>query len=254
MVSHSVRQAQRFLNAPVPGLDERLGLGVAVAAAAVGDPACGQVLAEAPRGELRPVVGPERQTPGRDRSREDSALDAGDRLVGAGAHVQGPAGDFPGAAVHGDVQVDPAVRRGPDLGHVQVPQLVGAPDPEVARPAAPVGATGALQQPVGAHDALDPLAVDRLAQRPRGQGCDHPGPVDRVRAGDLDDRVVAWSTAARAGAWWAAQDRSVERLAAHASDACDDGGLAPGGDHGAGPGHPGAHVQPRESSPATSSS
>src|SRR3546814_1965157 len=42
-----------------PGLDEGLGLGVAVAAPTVGDASGGEVLAEVPGRELGPVVGPE---------------------------------------------------------------------------------------------------------------------------------------------------------------------------------------------------
>ena len=44
-----------FLELTEPGLDERLGLGVAVAATPMGDPTSRQVLAEVPRGELTAV-------------------------------------------------------------------------------------------------------------------------------------------------------------------------------------------------------
>src|SRR3546814_12726585 len=62
------------------------------------------------------------------------------------------------------VQVDPAVRGGPDLGHVHVPELVGPAHPEEPRPPAPIQGPGRLQQRVLAHDPLRPFAVHHLAQ------------------------------------------------------------------------------------------
>ena len=73
-------------------------------------------------------------------------LGAAGGLGGAGAQVEPPAGDLAGAAVDDHVQVDPAVLGGPDLGHVHVPQLVGAGDPKEPGPAAAVAVAGWLQQ------------------------------------------------------------------------------------------------------------
>ncbi len=50
-----------FFEFPEPGLDERLGFGVAVAAAAVADPELAEFLAEAAGGEGRAVVAAEGQ-------------------------------------------------------------------------------------------------------------------------------------------------------------------------------------------------
>src|SRR5436190_15219320 len=61
-----------FLELAEPGLDERLALGVAVAAAAVRDPQAGEHGLEGAGGERRAVVCPERQ-----RARRDAALDRG---------------------------------------------------------------------------------------------------------------------------------------------------------------------------------
>jgi hypothetical protein len=220
----------------------------------VGDPACREVFAEVAGGELAAVVAAEGEPAGRDGTGEQPGLDAGDRFFGSGAQVDAPAGDLAGAAVDGDVEIDPAVGCGPDLGHVQVPELVGAGDPEEAWPATAVGVAGALQQPVLAHDSLHPLAVHRLAQLAAGQGGDHAGAVGRVRLRDLDDRLIAGATSAGASTGGAAADRPVDRLARHLQHARHDRGPVALGDQGAGPGDALVHSQPRNASPARSSS
>jgi hypothetical protein len=58
-----------------PGLDERLGLGIAVAAAPVRNATRGHVLAEVLRGELGAVVAAEGELAGTDPARDDRVLD-----------------------------------------------------------------------------------------------------------------------------------------------------------------------------------
>ena len=81
-----------------PGLDEGLALGVAVAAAAVGDPELGEPGAEGARREGGAVVGAKRQLARPDRPCRRRFVDDGDRLGGAAADVQAPAADLAGAA------------------------------------------------------------------------------------------------------------------------------------------------------------
>ena len=57
-----------FFELAEPALDERLGLRVAVATAAVRDPEPGEDELEGSSGERRAVVGAERERPGPDRS------------------------------------------------------------------------------------------------------------------------------------------------------------------------------------------
>src|SRR4051794_7385059 len=60
-------------------------------------------------------------------------------------------------------EITPAVLGDPDAGHVEVPELVGSGDLEVAgSPPAALRALG-LQQPVLAHQPLHPLAIHRPA-------------------------------------------------------------------------------------------
>src|SRR5438128_3809617 len=80
-----------LLELPEPALDERLGLGVPVAAASVSDVPGGQMLSEVPRGELRAVVGPERQLPGSHTASEHCVLYNRDGLVVSTPKLQGPA-------------------------------------------------------------------------------------------------------------------------------------------------------------------
>ena len=99
-----------------PRLDEGLGLGVAVAATSVRDATVGEMAAEASAGELRAVVGAERELVGLDRSLCECVVKAGDRLLGSGAQVECPGSDLAGAAVDDRVQVRPAVLGNPELG------------------------------------------------------------------------------------------------------------------------------------------
>src|SRR5215213_11040619 len=92
-----------------PGLDERLALGIAVAAAAVRDSQSAQDGLERSGGERRAVVGPERQHARCDRSLAGGALDQADRLAGAAAGFQMPGDDLARAAVDRRHQIDPAV-------------------------------------------------------------------------------------------------------------------------------------------------
>ena len=163
-----------FFELREPALDERLRLGVAVAAAAVADPEPGEHLAELARREGRAVVGAERQRPGWDRLLGHCSFDHGDRLDGPAADLEAPADDLACAAIDDRVQVAPAVLCDPDRGHVPVPQLGRPLDPEEAGPAAPGLAPAALEQPVLAHHAQHPLAVDRDAELAAGERPDHP--------------------------------------------------------------------------------
>ncbi len=82
-----------------PRLDERLRLGIAVAAAAVGDPELAQAGTEAAARKRGAVVGAEDELVGRDRVRADPTLDDGERLFLATPEVERPGGDLARAAV-----------------------------------------------------------------------------------------------------------------------------------------------------------
>ena len=82
-----------------PGLDERLGFGVAVAAAAVRDAVLGQLCTERLAGERGAVVGAERERAGLDPPVCDRLEGDGGGFLGATANVEAPAGDRAGAAV-----------------------------------------------------------------------------------------------------------------------------------------------------------
>jgi hypothetical protein len=79
-----------------------------------------------------------------------TCVDDGDGFVVAAAQVDRPADQLAGAEVDDRVKVDPTVLRGSHLGHVDMPQIVRADDPEQPRPPAPVTVAGPLQQPVRA--------------------------------------------------------------------------------------------------------
>src|SRR3954466_15700359 len=128
-----------------PGLDERLALGVAVTAAAVRDLLVLQAGSEAAGGVGAAVVGPERELSWSDAAFERGAVDDRARFGRAAADIQGPAGDLAGAAVDRGVEVGPAVLGDPDAGHVEVPELVGAGDLEIAGPAPSSFAADRLQ-------------------------------------------------------------------------------------------------------------
>src|SRR5215210_8270604 len=83
-----------FLELAEPGLDERLALGIAVAAAAMRDPQVREDGLERACGERRAVVGAERQRPGRDAAFGDRVLDQGDALLGAAPELEVPADDL----------------------------------------------------------------------------------------------------------------------------------------------------------------
>src|SRR3546814_11908124 len=89
-----------------PGLDEGLGLGVAVGASTVGDAPGGEVLAEVPGRELGPVVGPEDEHARLPVPGEKGGLDAGEGFGGRGAGGDGQTGDLPGGEDEENVQGD----------------------------------------------------------------------------------------------------------------------------------------------------
>src|SRR5687768_7831453 len=90
-VSNSSRQTQRCLSFCEPGLDERLALGVAVAAATVRDLVLGETGSERARRERGAVVGAERQLARTDPPVGDRDVDDGGRLGRTAADVQRPA-------------------------------------------------------------------------------------------------------------------------------------------------------------------
>jgi hypothetical protein len=93
-----------------PALDERLALGVAVAAAAMCDAQPGKDELERAGGKRRAVVGAQRQRPSRDAARGHRLLDQRDALRGAAAQLELTADDLAGAAVDGGQQSMAAVR------------------------------------------------------------------------------------------------------------------------------------------------
>src|SRR4051794_8453653 len=80
------------------------------------------------------VVGPELELARLDAALDGCGVDDGDRLGGPAADIQGPADDLTGAAVDRGIEVSPAVIGDPDAGHVEMPELVGSCDLEVAGP------------------------------------------------------------------------------------------------------------------------
>ena len=142
-----------------------LRLGVAVAAAAMGDLELSKPGAEAARGIGGAVVGAEHKLSGLDPAGDDASLDDRERLLLSAPEVDRPGRDLAGAAVDHGVQVAPAVLGDPDRGHVHVPELVGTLDAEVARPPA------SPERPVALQEALP------VASR-AGRACDSPaGPA-----------------------------------------------------------------------------
>ena len=142
----------------------------------------------------------------------------------------------------------------PDARHVEVPELVGTLDAEEAGTTPPAKRPVALQQPLLAHDALRPLAVDlaaELAARERG---DHPGAVGRVGASDLDDQPVDRIDQRTPLRLWPPLRRPVQPGPVDLEHARDDRRPSALGDQLAGPGCARPHSQPRNASPAISSS
>ena len=129
-VSNSPRQMQRSLSFETPGLDERLALGVAVAAAAVRDAKPGEHAPEAPGSERRAVVGAEREHSRVDALLGEGRFDDSDCLLGSATELEAPPDDLAGAAVDDRVQIAPAVLGDPDRRHVHVPQPRGPLDAE----------------------------------------------------------------------------------------------------------------------------
>jgi len=140
------------------------------------------------------------------------------------------------------------------LARVQVPQRIRPGHPEESWPPPPIRRAGGLQQPVGAHHPLHPLAVDRPTQLATGQCGDHPGAVGRVGLGDLDNRLVVGADGTGPSYGWSTLRTPIQRLAGDPSDARHYRWPVAGGNHSAGSGDAHAGSQSRESSPATSSS
>jgi len=92
-----------------PRLDEGLGLGVAVAAAAMGNGPLGQPGPEGAAGVGGAVVGPERQLARPNAALRDRGIDDCGRLLRAAADVERPTDDLAGAAVDRGVEITPAV-------------------------------------------------------------------------------------------------------------------------------------------------
>src|SRR5215207_769159 len=149
-----------------PGLDERLALRIAVAAAAVRDLEARQDGLERAGGERRAIVGAECQAAGRDAALEHGAFDQADGFRGSAAGLEVPGDDLARAAVDRGHQVDPAVLGDPDAGHVQMPELVRALDAEEPGPAPTRQRAAALDQPALAQHAQHALAVDRAPEPP----------------------------------------------------------------------------------------
>src|SRR5205807_8069784 len=129
----------------------RLALGIAITTAAVSDPEPGEHESGGSRDERGAVVGPERERPWSDALLSDGLFDHRDRLLGAAADRQVPADDLPRAAVDDRVQIHPAVLGDPHRGHVQMPKLAGALDPEEPRPTAARLVRAPLDQLALAH-------------------------------------------------------------------------------------------------------
>jgi hypothetical protein len=245
---------EALLQLAEPALDERLGLGVAVAAAPMRDAEARERLLERAGGERGAVVAAERQAARRDAARRDGALDERDRLAGAAAGLQMPADDLARAAVDRRHQIDPSELGHPDRRHVEMPELIGALDAEEPRPPAPLEPPATLDQPLLAHDAQHALAVHRPPQPPPRPRRDHSIAVGRMRERFLDDHALD-RPAGRSALRRAPRRRpAVDRLAGDVCRARHDRRPMASGDELAGPGDALSHSQPRKSSPATSSS
>ena len=234
--------------------DERLRLGVAVAAAAMPDPELGELLPEATGGERGAVVGAEGELARLDRVRGRGSFDEGDRFVGAAAQLQLPGDDLAGAAVDDGHQVRPAVLADPDRRQVELPQLPRPLDPEETGPLPALERPAALDQLPLPHHPEHPLAVDRYAQPAADERGHHPVTVGLVGERLLDDRPLDRIRRRPALRRPPRPRRPVDRLprdpqhARHGRDgkACRD--------QLARPGDALAHSQPRNASPAISSS
>ena len=217
-VSYSLSQTSRSFSFPNQALDEGLGFGVAVAAAAVTDLELAEAFAEAAGGERRPVIRAERQLAGLDVVSLRGLVDDGDRFVGAAAQAQLPADDLAGAAVDDRVQVRPAVLGDPDRGHVELPELPWPLDDEEAGPLAPCEWAAALDQLPLPHHPQHPFAVHRPSELLPGQRSNHAVPVGLIGLGDLDDRPLDRIGDRSALRHCPRSRRAVDRLAADLQD------------------------------------
>ena len=231
-----------------------LRLGVAVAAAPMRDAVLGEPGAEAAAGEGRAVVGSERQVAGSDAAAGDGVVDERGRLLAAAAQLERPADDLAGAAVDRRVQVAPTVLGNPDRGHVQVPELVGALDAEEARTTPPAKRPVPLQQPLLAHHPLRPLAIDLAAELAARQRRHHPGAVGQVRTRDIDDQTVDRIDDSTTRLCRSPLRRPIEAASVDLQHARDHRRPSALGDQLAEPGGACPHSQPRNASPAISSS
>ena len=135
-----------------------------------------------------------------------------------------------------------------------MPELIGPLYAEEARTAPPAERLVALQQSLHPHHALGAFAVDLPAEPLACERRDHPRPIRRVVASDVDDQPIdrinnRATDDRRAPLRLPIQPRPVDLE--HARD--DRGPSAPR-DKLAGPGGARPHSQPRNASPAISSS
>lgn len=136
-----------------------------------------------------------------------------------------------------------------------MPELVGSSDLEVPGPPAAALAADRLQQPMLAHQPLTALAIDRPARAPGSDRGDHPRSVGGVlvltrhRQNDAVQLIQRAPVPARRATWAA-----VVGLAADPRDPGDQRDRTALRDQFAGSGDAQTHSQPRESSPATSTS
>jgi hypothetical protein len=204
--------------------------------------------------KAEPLVRAERQLAGVDAVRGDGAFDDRDRFVGPAAQLELPGDDLAGAAVDHRHQVAPAVLGDPDRGHVELPELPRPLDPEEAGPLPALERTAALDQPALAHHPQHPLAVDRDAELAPHQGADHPVAVGLVRLGDLDDRRLDRVTHRPPLRRRPRPRRPGDRLPCDLHHARHRRRGEAARDQLARPGDALAHSQPRNASPAISSS
>jgi hypothetical protein len=228
--------------------------GGAVAAATMPDPELAQARPEAAGGEGRAVVASERQLARLDPVRHDGAFDDHDRFVGAAAQFELPGDDLARAAVDDRVQVAPAMLGYPDARHVELPQLPRPLDPEEAGPLAPLERTATLDQLPLPHHPQQPLPVDRSAQLAADERRHHPIAVALVRDRLLDDRLLDRIRRRPPLRRRPPRRHPVERLPADLQHARHDRRGEAACDQLARPSDALAHSQPRNASPAISSS
>jgi hypothetical protein len=239
---------------PEPAFDEGLRFGVAVAAAAVSEAVLGESVLEAAAGVGGAVVGAECEAARFDLSCADGVVDEVDRFVGAAAQLERPADDLACAAVDRGVQVGLAVLGDPDARHVEVPELVGTLDAEVAGTAAPAKRPVALQQPLLAHHPLRSLAVDLAAELAACERSDHPRSVGRIGTSNINDQAVDRINERPPRRCRPSLRRAVEPAAVDLQHTRHHRRPSALGDQLAGPGGARPHSQPRNASPAISSS